>query len=95
MLGRYRMSIQECLKEFRSVLRCMFHAPRVVSLRGPVFWPQPKYDHSGIEAMFKLLEDRFFISNQEEGEEGTFKTAQRCKTQVFMNRSGKSGSDLV
>lgn len=65
----------------------MFHAPRIVSSRGPLFWPQPKYDHREVEATFKLLEDRFFTSNQNQGEEGTFKSNQRCKTWVSENDS--------
>lgn len=80
------MTIQECLTEFRSVLQSMFHAPRIVSLRGPLFWPKPRHDYKEVEAKFKFLEDCFFSSVRNQGEEGTFKSGQRCKTQVSEKR---------
>jgi hypothetical protein len=58
MLGRFRMPVWDCLREYESMSHSIFGKPRIVSQRniGIVRWP--KYSASALENAFKEVTAR-------------------------------------
>lgn len=54
MLGRLRMSVDDCMREYETLSETIFGHPRRASVRGPIFWPRDKYDGDRIQ---KAVED--------------------------------------
>jgi hypothetical protein len=48
MLGRFRMTIDDCLEEYERMSQCIFGKPRLLSQRNTGL-PWPKYNARGIE----------------------------------------------
>ena len=53
MLGRLRMSIDDCIAEYETLGLKVFAHPRWFHLRSPLFWPRDKYDHRSLEKAIK------------------------------------------
>lgn len=58
MLGRLRMSIDDCIAEYETLGPKVFAHPRWFHLRSPMFWPRDKYDHRSLEKAIKEVIDR-------------------------------------
>ncbi|MCJ1461612.1 hypothetical protein MMC07_000209 [Pseudocyphellaria aurata] len=59
MLGRLRMSVHDCLSEYRQIAESLFGNPRFASTKSALYWPQPKYDHHPFESQFESLLRRY------------------------------------
>jgi hypothetical protein len=57
MLSRLRMDVDDTIEEFKRLAGTIFGKPRVVSIRGPVFWGRPKYDYHILERAVKDVLD--------------------------------------
>lgn len=53
MLGRLRMSIDDCITEYENLGPKVFAHPRRFHFRSPLFWPREKYDHRSLEKAIK------------------------------------------
>jgi hypothetical protein len=59
MLSRLRMDVDDTISEFKRLASTIFGKPRVISIRGPVVYPRPKYDYRILEgAVREVLEAR-------------------------------------
>lgn len=72
MLGRLRMSIKNCLREFLGILESIFVAPRTNSMITPLYRRQAKYDHQAFEEKFKTLVQIHDSKFQERFVDGSF-----------------------
>ena len=55
MLGRLRMSVDDCIKAYKDLDGDIFRNPRTFSIRGPALWPKGKYDHRGLERAIRQV----------------------------------------
>jgi hypothetical protein len=58
MLGRLRMTIDECIEEFVKVGNNVFGKPRWFSVRVPLFFPRDRFDSGKLENVMKDLVKR-------------------------------------
>lgn len=72
MLGRLRMSIGNCLREFLELLGSMFVTPRTALITNPLYKRQAKYDHHAFEEKFKMLVQIHDSKFQERFVDGSF-----------------------
>ena len=49
MLGRLRMNIDDCIKDYETLGEKVFGHSRWFHLRSPLFWIRDKYDHRVLE----------------------------------------------
>lgn len=86
MLGRLRMSVHDCLNEYRKFAESMFGNPRFASTRSPLYWPQPKYDHHPFESQFESLLRRYDKSFVDEKPREVLlgSDTKQCKTYVIL-----------
>lgn len=79
MLGRLRMSIDDCITEYETLGPKVFAHPRWLHLRSPLFWPRDKYDHRSLEKAIKEVIDRRspFVAG---GDKNFASDENRCRT---------------
>lgn len=58
MLGRLRMSIDDCITEYETLGHKVFAHPRWFHFRSPLFWLRDKYDHRSLEKAIRDVIDR-------------------------------------
>ena len=69
MIGRLRMNINECVKQFCQLGDSTWAHPRRLSSRSPLFWPGAKYDHRRLESfMQNVVRDRTAQGNTDMNE---------------------------
>lgn len=79
MLGRLRMSIDDCIAEYETLGPKVFAHPRWLHLRSPLFWPRDKYDHRSLEKAIREVIDRRspFVAG---GDKSFASDENRCRT---------------
>lgn len=79
MLGRLRMSIDDCIAEYENLGPKVFAHPRWFHLRSPLFWPRDKYDHRSLEKVIREVIDRRspFVAG---GDKNFASDENRCRT---------------
>ncbi|MCJ1470616.1 hypothetical protein MMC07_009262 [Pseudocyphellaria aurata] len=58
MLGRLRMSIDDCIRDYENFGQMVFGHSRRVHVRTPLFWPRDKYDEKVLEAVVRDVVER-------------------------------------
>jgi hypothetical protein len=58
MLGRFRMTVQDCLNEYENMSHKIFGSPRLISQRNIGIVPWPKYNSSAMKKAFKEVTNR-------------------------------------
>lgn len=58
MLGRLRMSIDDCIAEYETLGPKVFAHPRWFHVKSLLFWPRDKYDHRSLEKAIREVIDR-------------------------------------
>jgi hypothetical protein len=58
MLGRLRMSVDDCMEEYERLAGDVFGHRRWASVRGPIPWPRDKYDGKRIQRAVEAVMDR-------------------------------------
>lgn len=59
MLGRLRMNIDDCIRDYEYFGERVFGHSRWFHIRSLLFWPRDKYDHRVLEeAVQKVVETR-------------------------------------
>lgn len=53
MLGRFRMTVADCLDEYENLGQRVFGKPRLISQRNVPIVPWPKYSARGLEKVFR------------------------------------------
>lgn len=79
MLGRLRMSIDDCIAEYETLGPKVFAHPRWFHLRSPFFWPRDKYDHRSLEKAIRDVIDRRSC-NVAGGDKSFASDENRCRT---------------
>lgn len=79
MLGRLRMSIDDCIVEYETLGPKVFAHPRWFHLRTPLFWPRDKYDHRSLEKAIRGVIDRRSC-NVAGGDKCFASDENRCRT---------------
>lgn len=79
MLGRLRMSIDDCIDEYETLGPKVFAHPRWFHLKSPLFWPRDKYDHRSLEKAIREVIDRrsSFVYG---GDKSFASDENRCRT---------------
>jgi hypothetical protein len=78
MLGRLRMNVDDCIEEYINFSEKIFGHPRIFSLRGPIWWPRPKYDHKRLE---EAVQDVVFRRLRPKGQNTSLASNdQMCRT---------------
>lgn len=79
MLGRLRMSIDDCIAEYETLGPKVFAQSRWFHLRTPLFWPRDKYDHRSLEKAIREVVDRRspFVAG---GDKNFASDENRCRT---------------
>lgn len=68
MLGRLRMSVEDCITEYATLSESIFGHPRRASFRGPIPWPRDKYDGNTIRnAVVDVIERRMSPAERKAG----------------------------
>lgn len=84
MLGRLKMSVHDCLREYRKFAKGMFGNPRFASTKSPLYWPQPKYNHHSFESQFVSLVQRYENDEKPPREVLLDQGTKSCKTYVML-----------
>ncbi|MCJ1342317.1 hypothetical protein MMC31_000499, partial [Peltigera leucophlebia] len=89
MLGRLRMSIDDCIAEYETLGPRVFAHPRLFHLRSPLFWPRDKYDHRSLEKAIRDVINRRspFVAG---GNKNFASDENRCRTIVLSYRKQES-----
>ncbi|MCJ1456642.1 hypothetical protein MMC28_007004 [Mycoblastus sanguinarius] len=92
MLGRLRMSIDECISEYETLGAKVFGHSRLLHLRSPLFWPRDKYNHLNLEKVVKelVLEKVPKVPTFPGGQNFAF-DENRCRTVVISYQQQKDG----
>ncbi len=79
MLGRLRMSIDDCIAEYETLGPKVFAHSRWFHFRSPLFWPRDKYDHRSLEKAIREVIDRRspFVAG---GDKSFASDENRCRT---------------
>ena len=87
MLGRLRMSIDDCIAEYETLGPKVFAHPRWFHLRSPLFWPRDKYNHRSLEKAIREVIDRRspFVAG---GDKNFTSDENRCRTYGIIPQSG-------
>lgn len=84
MLGRLRMSVQDCVKEYEKLAGDIFGHPRWASVRGPLPWLRDKYDGKTIQRAVEDVIIRRMSKAEREVGAGNFNSPRGlCRTAVF------------
>ncbi|MCJ1349383.1 hypothetical protein MMC31_007623 [Peltigera leucophlebia] len=89
MLGRLRMSIDDCITEYETLGPKVFAHPRPFHLRTLRFWPCDKYDHRSLEKAIREVIDRRSPSVGG-GDKNFASDENRCRTIVLSYRKQES-----
>ena len=80
MLGRLRMSIDDCIKEYENLGGQVFANPRWFHIRGPLFCPRDKYDHKVLKRIIQsIVNDRVPKINKFPGGKTFASDENRCR----------------
>lgn len=81
MLGRLRMNVDDCIRDYEQFGEKVFGHPRLFHLRSPLFWVRDKYDHKILEKVIKeVIENRVpHVPNFPGGRNFAF-DENRCRT---------------
>jgi hypothetical protein len=83
MLGRLRMSVDDCITEYHTLTGDIFDHPRWASVRGPLFWPRDKYDGKRIQNAVENVVCRHMSEDERAIGAGTFRSPPGlCRTYV-------------
>jgi hypothetical protein len=80
MLGRLRMTIDDCIEEYKKMGAAIFGKPRIFSMRGPILWNQEKYDHRKLETAIKDVIKRRHSKADQVGDSMYPSNPDRCRT---------------
>ena len=81
MLSRLRMDVDDKIEEFIRLASTIFGKPRIFSIRGPIIFPRPKYDHRILEkAVQQVLGKRMPKLRHNMGGEMFPSNPEMCKT---------------
>ncbi|KAE8450481.1 hypothetical protein EG329_006211 [Mollisiaceae sp. DMI_Dod_QoI] len=84
MLGRLRMSVDECIKEYKKLSSDIFGHPRLASVRGPIPWLRDKYDGKTIQRAVEDVVERRMSKEERQSGAGNFNSPLGlCRTVVF------------
>src|ERR1700760_999716 len=64
MLGRLRMSVNDCIAEYKALCETVFGHRRLASIKGPFPWPRDKYDDRALQKAIDDVVMRRLSSNQ-------------------------------
>ena len=59
MLGRLRMNIDDCIREYETLGAKVFGHSRWFHLRSPLFWPRDKYNHKVLQETVRDVVKRY------------------------------------
>ena len=87
MLGRLRMSVDDCIKEYTDLAGVVFGNPRTFSIRGPALWPREKYNHQRLKNAIIQVVEKHDLSdiNAPEGQR-LASDEDKCKTYVLSSK---------
>ena len=81
MLGRLRMSVENCIKEYKTLGEDIFGRPRWASIRGPIPWPRDKYDAKAIQKAVENVVKKRMSPGQRKAGAGNFNSPPGlCRT---------------
>lgn len=81
MLSRLRMDINDCIGEYEKMGNRVFGKPRAFSLRGPIPWNRPKFDHKEFEAVIQEVVDSRLQASPDRAAGQMFPSHEsRCRT---------------
>ena len=80
MLSRLRMTIDDCIEEYRNMGANIFGKPRLFSMRGPIPWNQEKYSHRKLEESIKDVVKRRHWKDDQFSDSMYPSTPDRCRT---------------
>jgi hypothetical protein len=81
MLGRLRMSVEDCMQEYEKLSGDIFGHPRWTSVRGPIPWPRDKYDGETIQRAVEDVINRRMSPAERKAGAGNFNSPPGlCRT---------------
>jgi hypothetical protein len=81
MLGRLRMSVEDCISEYATLSESIFGHPRRASWRGPILWPRDKYDGDTIKrAVVDVINRRMSPAERKAGAGNFNSPSGLCRT---------------
>lgn len=81
MLGRLRMSVEDCISEYATLSESIFGHPRRASFRGPIPWPRDKYDGNTIrQAVVDVIDRRMSPAERKAGAGNFNSPPGQCRT---------------
>jgi hypothetical protein len=81
MLGRLRMNVDECIKDYKTMGGLIFGRPRLFSMRGPLLANRPKYNHEKLkEAVESIVNNRLAGHGDHLGDHTFPSSQERCRT---------------
>ncbi|KAE9988815.1 hypothetical protein EG328_007419 [Venturia inaequalis] len=84
MLGRLRMSVQDCMEEYERLSGDIFGHPRLASIRGPIPYWRDKYDGEKIQRAVEDVIKRRMSPEERTAGAGSFNCPRGlCRTVVF------------
>jgi len=84
MLGRLRMSVEDCMSEYEKLSGDIFGHPRWASVRGPIPWLRDKYDGKTIQRAVEDVMNRRMSPAERRFGTGNFSSPPGlCRTVVF------------
>ncbi|TLD38810.1 FabD/lysophospholipase-like protein [Venturia nashicola] len=93
MLGRLRMSVEDCMREYEKLSDDIFGHPRLASVKGPVPWLRDKYNGETIQKAVEDVISRRMSPEERKAGAGTFNSPPGlCRTAVFAYSSKISNS---
>lgn len=84
MLGRLRMSVDDCMLEYEKLSDDIFGHPRWASVKGPIPWLRDKYDGETIQKAVEDVISRRMSPEERKAGAGSFNSPPGlCRTVVF------------